>query len=167
MPLSLQYHLVYRCRSSSKQIFGGAKHFCPNFSKLAPKIFRSLVVQIFSQDRFWDDLQKRDSILWFWVLGIIFFKWKHIGHHFCLYFQGLCLPDFQGFSEGFKGFHRFCPDFCRFCLGFTNFAQIFTKWKLLGCACTPCSLSPTSLIWWHHAPCLTHTWNSRHYHWSR
>jgi len=35
----------HRCRS--KQIFGGAKDFCPNFSKLAQKVFVQLLPTVF------------------------------------------------------------------------------------------------------------------------
>jgi len=77
-----------RCRST--QIFGGAKHFCPNFPKLARKNFEPLV-RIFSH---WMTSTKKVSM---WFQRRFFFKSKHVGCHFCRIstdFQGFC-PDFH------------------------------------------------------------------------
>jgi len=68
-------------------------------------------------------------------LGAIFFKSKHIGHHFCSYFQGFW-TDFQGFAKVFTDFAWI----------FRNFNQI----KTLGGALAPPS-PPTPLSVMHLA----------------
>jgi len=55
------------------------------------------------------------------TLGPIFFKSKHVRHHFC--------PDFQGFAKVFTDFAQIYTDFTHIS---GDFAQIFTKPKLLG-----------------------------------
>jgi len=62
------------------------------------------------------------------TLGPIFWKPKHIGRHFCLYFQGVC-PDF----------HRFCPDFVAFCRYSGTLPGFSPHQNFWGCACTPAS----------------------------
>ena len=74
---------THRCRS--RQIFKGAKDFCPNFPKFAWKNFGPLLARIFShEDRFSDDLQqkKRSSC----DFGRHFFQIKARWASFCLYF---------------------------------------------------------------------------------
>ena len=64
----------------------GAKDFCPNFPKLYRKIFRSLIVRIFShEDRFWDDLQKKVLHV---ILGTVFSNQSTLG--------AIILPAFSG-----------------------------------------------------------------------
>jgi len=79
----LQLPSVHRCRS--KQIFWGAKDFCPK----SCAIFAQKVVQFLSTV-FWCDHEK---------MVFTYFS-AHVGRHFC--------PDFQGFCQNFQGF---CPDF--------------------------------------------------------
>jgi len=64
----------HRCRS--KQVFGGAKHFCPNFPKLAWKAVFHLLWTVF-----WCDLQK-----------MVFTCFPaNLGRYFCPDFQGFCI----------------------------------------------------------------------------
>ena len=61
---------VHRCRN--KQIFGGAKDFCPNFPKLAQKVVFQLLWTVF-----WCDLEK-----------MVFTCFSaNVGRHFCPNFQ--------------------------------------------------------------------------------
>ena len=83
------------------------------------------------EDLIADDLQKTSLC----DFGRHFFRSKHVGRHFCSYFQGVC-SDFQGFCEGF---HRFCQISTNFALIFREFAQISPNQSFLGCACTPAS----------------------------
>ena len=78
------------------------------------------------------DLQKR--LLWDFGRHF-FFKSKHVGPHFCSYFQKVC-SHFQGFCEGFQ---RFCPDFYVFC-------QDFHQIKTFGGALTPPPPIPLSQL---------------------
>ena len=81
-PTSLKHNCcAQRCRS--KQIFGGAKDFCPNFAKLVQKV----VVQLLPTG-FWCDLHK-----------MVFTCFSaNVGRHFCLDFQGFC-QNFQRFFQ--------------------------------------------------------------------
>ena len=113
----------------------GVKDFCPNFPKLTRKIFVPRFVRIFSYE---------DHI------GRYFLKPKHVGRHFCSYFQGVC-PDFQGFCEGF---HRFCPGFPRFCPDFQGFCPDLHQIKTsAGCtprilhSCAPGSYTTECVLW--------------------
>jgi len=90
--------LRHRCRS--RQIFRGAKDFCPK----SPKLARKTPKKISSCD-----------------FGWLFFKSKHVGHHFC--------SGFQGFCDVFRDFDKISTDFARI---LRDFAGIFTKSKLLG-----------------------------------
>ena len=101
---TLQPTFVTLCRSHrwrSRQIFGGAKDFCPNFPKLVRKTFGPLFVQMFShEDCCWDDLKKKSSCN-FWRHFYPYFHWVCDGFH------SLCL-DVRRFSPDFQGF---CPNF--------------------------------------------------------
>jgi len=101
--------LIHSCRS--RQIFGGAKDFCPNLLKLARKNFGPLFVLMKTVFRM---SAKRKSSCDF---RRHFFKPKHIGRLFCSYFQDVC-PDLRIFTD--------------FAHSSTDFAMIFTKSKLLG-----------------------------------
>jgi len=77
------------------QIFGGAKNFCPNFPKLARKVFVRLCLQIFShedhEDLFWHDLQKKVFRCFSANVRRHVLTLNNVGCHFC--------PDFQGFAQ--------------------------------------------------------------------
>ena len=73
----------HRCRS--RQIFGGAKDFCPTFSRFQRKIFVWLMPTIILPKN-----QERSSCVFSQTLGAIF------------------LPDCRGFYQKFQ---KFCPDF--------------------------------------------------------
>jgi len=77
--------------------FWGCEGFLPEFSQTCPKKTPK------------NDLKRKVLHV---ILGAIFFTSKHIGRHFCSYFQGFC-----------EGFQRFCPDFQGFC---PDFHQIKT-----------------------------------------
>jgi len=108
----------YRCRN--KQIFGGAKDFCPNFSKLAQKLLcnfcRPFLVWPF---------KKWSSLVFLQTLGENFLKLSNVGRHF--------YPNFQGFFLEIWGF---CLDFQGFC---PNFRRFSTNQLFWGCTCTPCT----------------------------
>jgi len=105
------------CRS--RQIFGGAKDFCPNFPKLPRKNFGLLFVQLFSHaDLFGDHPQTRSSCNSANVERHCL-KSNHVGHNFACIFK------------------EFAQIFC-------DFARIFTKSNLLGVRLHPCT--PASYI---------------------
>jgi len=78
----------------SRQIFGGAKDYCPKSPKLARKKTPKNVIS------------KKN------LLGAICFKSKQVERHFCSPFLGIC-SDFHGFCEGFQRFCRIYMDFAR------------------------------------------------------
>jgi len=81
-------------RRRSKEIFGGAKDFRPNFSKLARKFFLRLlptnlhpkIMKII----FWCGLQKKVFICFSANVGRHFLKSNNVGRHFCPDFRGYC-----------------------------------------------------------------------------
>ena len=87
-------------RFSRKQIFGGAKDFCPNFPKLFRKVLwdfpykislqRSKIMKAF----LWYDLQKKLFMCFSGNVGRQFFKSNNVGRHFCPNFQRFC-SDFR------------------------------------------------------------------------
>jgi len=89
----------------------------------------------FHEDRS-DDLQKNCLRV---ILGAIFFKSKHVGHHFFsnqnmvgAFFASV----FREFAQIFTDFKNIFTDFAQistdFAWIFNDFAQIFTKSKFLG-----------------------------------
>jgi len=126
------------------RFYGGAKDFCPHSPKLTLKILKKY------------DLLKKRLQFDFWR---IFFKSKHIQQHICPNFPQTCThfpqlawkktsahPFWAPFLKKSKhikrfceGFHTFCPHFHRFFPDFKEFLRIFTKSKLWGCACIPCT----------------------------
>ena len=92
----------YRCRS--RQLFGGAKDFCPNFPKLAWKVFCETftykvapikIVKTF----FWWDFQIKVFMCLFANVGRHFVKSNNVGCHIC--------PDFQEFCSDFRQIKHF------------------------------------------------------------
>jgi len=84
------------CRS--RKILG-CEEFCPNFSKLARKVFCATFAYKFSSTKitktyFWCNLQKKVFMCFYANLGRHFLKSYNIGHHFYPHFQGFC-QDFQ------------------------------------------------------------------------
>jgi len=81
---------AYRCRS--KQIFGGAKDFCPNFPKLAQKVAGRLLPTNFLPQRSWRPFlgvtSKKNVFICF---SANVFKSHNVGHHFFPNSQGFCL----------------------------------------------------------------------------
>ena len=128
--------LCHRC--SSRQIFWGAKDICPNFPKLARKVFVRLLPTNFLSERPW-----RPFLMWPPIKGLYLFfckRWKpffEVKQRLAPFFHGFC-PDFQGY----------CPDFWRFCPDFYGFCPDFRPIKTYGVVLAPRLL--------HH--CFMHSW---------
>ena len=113
-------------RSRSRQIFGGAKDFCPDFLKLARKNFGPLFVRIFShEDRFWN--KKGFHVIQHTLGGAIFLNQSTLDAIFAVFSE--CLPRFSGVLPRFS---QSLPRFPRILQIFRNFARIFTTLKLSG-----------------------------------
>ena len=134
----------WHCRHNkwrSRQNFGGAKNFCPNFPKLARKIFGPLFVRIFShEDR----------------IGRHFFKSKHVGRH--IFQNKICRGLFLNqktlgaFLRVFsKSLPRFSGILRRFSHNLPRFRRIFTKSKLLGVSVHPASYTTDCRDYRNHA----------------
>jgi len=108
----------HRCRS--RQIFGGAKDFCPNFPDIAEKFLGHLLCDFHA---ILGPISFNQS-----TLGTIFIKSKQVGRHFCSYFYGVC-PDIQGFSKVFTIFVQI----------YTDFAGFSPNQNIWACVCTPCT----------------------------
>jgi len=128
------YVTWHKCRD--RHIFGGAKDFCPNFPKLARKVFERFLPTTFLPQRTWrsvcDVISKKG-------LNCVFLQTSsanNVRRHFC--------PDFQGF--------RFSMILLRFSEVLPEFSGILLKFSTIqnfwGCACTPGTL----------ASCITVTW---------
>ena len=133
------FPVPHRCRS--RQIFWGAKDFCPNFPNLPEKYLGHFLCM---KTIFWMTSKK----VWFWApflqikahwapffsnqstLGAIFFQIKARWAPFLLLFSG-SLPRF---SEILRRFSQISTDFSRI---FRYFAWIFNKSKLLGVCLHP------------------------------
>jgi len=114
----------HRCKS--RQNFGGAKEFCPNSPKLVRK-----------------KLTSKKKL--FMSIRAPFFKSKHVGRHFCLYFQKVC----EGSQRFFPDFKGFFPDSIGF---FPNFHRI----KTFGGAVAPPAPPPPTPVWtttWKQSNC--------------
>jgi len=109
--------LAHRC--TSKQIFGGAKDFCPNFPKL-PKKLSCNICRPFS----WCDLQKWSALVFLQTLGAIFRSQTTLG---------------AIFAQIFSDFVRIFRDFVQI---FRDFARIFDKSKILGVRLHPLHTVP-------------------------
>jgi len=85
-------------RFRTRQIFGVAKDFCPNFPKLTRKVFCATFACIFSPQSSTRAFLVRPPIKVFMCfsanLGRRFLKTSNIGHYFYPDFQGCC-KDFQ------------------------------------------------------------------------
>jgi len=92
--VQITFGSIHEYRYRSRQIFGGAKEFCPNSPNL-PEIKSNII-----------DLQKK---LFRSIRAPCFFKSKHVGRHFSSKFQRVC-----------EGSQRFCPDFMGFARIFTK-----------------------------------------------
>ena len=111
------YCAPHRCRC--KQIFGGAKDFCPYFPKLAEKLLCDFYLQIFShrdhEDLFWCDLQKKGFHLFFFCKRWEpFFDVKQRWEPFPLRFLEILLRNLEilpRFSEILPKFWRILPKF--------------------------------------------------------
>jgi len=129
---------MHTCRS--KQIFGVAKDFCPNFPKLAQKVVVHLLPTDFLQHR-----SRRLFIVWLpkkEVFNLFFckrrapcFEVKQCWAPVLPRCSGICI-DIQGY----------CPDFQRFCPNVQGFCPNLTNPNFCGCACIPCT--PPSLCKW-------------------
>ena len=109
------------CRS--RQIFRGAKDFCPYFPKLHRKIFWSLFLQIFfSLRHFFGTTSKKDFHVILRTLGASFFQIKPC--------WALFLPIFSGISRRLS---QILPRFPRILPGFSP------NQNFCGCACTSCT----------------------------
>jgi len=123
-------------RCSSRQIFGGAKDFCPNFSKFARKTFEATLCEnIFSSRPSFGTTSRKRFHMILQTLGAIFFKSNHVGRHFS--------PEFQRFC---KGFHRLRPDFHVLCPDFWGFFPGFHQFKAFGGAVAPLPPAPLSCL---------------------
>jgi len=96
--------LSYRCRS--KQIFGIAKDFCPNFPKLARKVVVRLLPKNLLPQRllrpFFGATSKKDLHLFFCKYWVPFFEVKQRWAPFLPRFSGI-LPRYCGILPGFSG----------------------------------------------------------------
>ena len=103
-------------------MFGGVKDFCPNFPKLARKIFGPLFMLIFSQDdRFCDNLQ-RWLFMWFSTGCVPLFSNQ-------IKLSAIFACIFREFAQNFTDVAKVFTDFTSL---FRDFDRIFTKSKLLG-----------------------------------
>jgi len=106
----------YRCRS--RHVFGGVKDFCPNFRKLAWKIFSSLIARIFCrEERLWDDLQKSGSSCDF---ECHFYKNQST-------FDAIFACIFRDFAQIFRDFVKVSKVFTDFAQTSADFAWIYIK----------------------------------------
>jgi len=120
------------CRS--KQIFCGAKNFCPNFPKLSRKVVlwilpKNVLSQSWRPFLVWPP--ERYSFVFLQMLGDIFEVKQRWGPFFPRYSRILpryfrILPRFSGISPKFSGI----------------FPGFLTNQNFCGCACTPCLLHP-------------------------
>ena len=118
------------CRS--KQIFCGAKNFCPNFPKLSRKVVLWILPENFLSQRWRPFLvwpPERYSFVFLQMLGDIFEVKQRWGPFFPRYSRILpryfrILPRFSGISPKFSGI----------------FPGLLTNQNFCGCACTPCLL---------------------------
>jgi len=101
-------------RSNSRQMFGGAKDFCPNFLKRARKNFGPHLCEYFLVMTVFGIKKGFHVILHTFVTN--FFKPKHVGRHFCHIFREFAqifrgFPRLSQISADFSDFQEFCPDF--------------------------------------------------------
>ena len=79
------------------------KEFCPNFPKLARKVFCETFTYKFSSTRSWTplfgNLQKKVCMCFYVNLGCHFLKSNNVGRHF--------YPDFQAFCQDFQQIRTF------------------------------------------------------------
>jgi len=125
-----------RCRS--KQIFGGAKDFCPNFPKLAQKVVVQLLPTVFVV---WPP--KNDLHLFFCKPWAPFLEVKQRWAPFLLRFSGIS-PRYLRILFGFSGilpkFSEILPKFSEILPGFSEILPGFsTHQNSWGCACTSCT----------------------------
>jgi len=121
-------HIGHRRRS--RQIFGGAKDFFPNFLKFARKNFGPLFVRIFLMKTVFGI---KKVFMWFCTRwGPIFSSQSTLDAIFAVFSESL--PRFSGVLPRFS---QILPRFLRILPIFRNFARIFTTSNFLGCACTP------------------------------
>jgi len=131
----------HRCRS--RQILGGAKNFCPNFPKLARKVFVRLCLQIFShkdhEDLFRYELQKKFSCVFQQTLGAIFAQIFDKSKLFGVCFHSLH-PLHRGRSTCVKTFIVLNPGetraVCTVKIQFSHFAYVWFDFPAATVKCT-------------------------------
>ena len=125
------------CRS--KQIFCGAKNFCPNFPKLSRKVVLWILPKNFLSQRLRPFLvwpPERYSFVLLQMLGDIFEVKQRRGPFFPRY-SGILpryfriLPRFSGISPKFSGI----------------FPGLLTNQNFCGCACTSYTTVPGQSVW--------------------
>jgi len=105
----------------------GCEGFLPEFPQTCPKEFwATFSGNNFSWRLFLGWPPKNALLVILHMLGVISFKSKHVGRHFCPFLEGFC-----------KGFHRFCPNFCGFFSNFQGFCPAFPPIKTFGGALAP------------------------------
>jgi len=109
------FNTVCCVQDRSRQIFGGAKDFSPNFRKLARKIFERLCLQVFSHKNHEDLFLVWSPNKGFHVVS------ANVG---CRFWNQTTLGPI---------FDQIFSDFAQI---FRDFAHIFDKSKLLVCSCT-------------------------------
>jgi len=106
----LQSSSTVQHRFRSKHIFGGAKNFGPNFTKLAQKVVVRLLPTNFLPQKSWRPFfgvtSKKGLPLFFYKRWALFLKSNNVGRNF--------FPDFQRFPQIVRdlvGFSRILPEF--------------------------------------------------------
>jgi len=121
--------MVHRCRR--RQMFWGAKEFCPNFPKFAREnLGHYLWVHLHKQTGFWNNLQKRSSCDPANTGRHLFQskpRWVPFSNQTT--FGAILFPIFRDFAKVFTHFAQLSRDF----------AQIFTTSKPQGCTSTTCN----------------------------
>ena len=134
----------FRCgshhRCMSKQIFGGAKDFCPNVPNLPENILIQSLCEYFLTKTAFQMTSKKKVFMWFWApffqikksWAPCFSNQSTLGAIFARIFREF----FKIFRDFAKVFRYFAQMFRAFVLIFRYFSRIFTKSTLLGRACT-------------------------------
>jgi len=134
---------THRCRS--RQIFRGAKDFCPNFPKLARKN---------SEENDFKKNQKRLNFILVWAhfsnestSSTIFVQIYHNlpdknekshdlqnkkNENVCIFISGIIFVKSKHIKRFCKGFHTFCPTFHKFVTDFKGFCPDFHHIKTFG-----------------------------------
>jgi len=140
--------VVYSChRCRSRQNFLGAKDFCPNFLKLARKIFGPLFVRTFSQADLLSEWPPKSGPSFHMVVvpktGPSY-GCTDVGCHF-FQIKPRCAPFLSRFSGIWQRFSQILPIFPRILPRFSEILPGFSpNQNFWGYACTPTSYTTDS-----------------------